>query len=130
MVTANDYQLRLFNGDIGIVIPDPDGTPKVHFPSHDGGVRQLSPLRLPPHETVFAMTVHKSQGSEFNKVLMLLPYADTEICTRELIYTGMTRARESVELWGEEGAFLAAVARRVERTSGLREALWGTKIDG
>ncbi|TWJ18746.1 exodeoxyribonuclease V subunit alpha [Geobacter argillaceus] len=125
MVTANDYQLRLFNGDIGIVIPDPDGTPKVHFPSPDGGVRQLSPLRLPPHETVYAMTVHKSQGSEFTKVLMLLPYADTEICTRELIYTAMTRAREAVELWGNESGFLAAVSRRVERRSGLREALWG-----
>ena len=128
MVTANDYQLRLFNGDIGIVIPDPDGTPKVHFPSPDGGVRQLSPSRLPPHETVFAMTVHKSQGSEFNKVLLILPYGDTEICTRELIYTGLTRSRESVELWGEEKGFLAAVNRRVERQSGLREALWGNGI--
>ena len=125
MVTANDYQLRLFNGDIGIVIPDPDGTPKVHFPSPDGGVRQLSPSRLPPHETVYAITVHKSQGSEFNRVLLLLPYADTEICTRELVYTAMTRAREAVELWGDESGFLAAVSRRVERRSGLREALWG-----
>lgn len=125
MVTANDYQLRLFNGDIGIVFPDPDGTPKVHFPSPAGGVRQLSPLRLPPHETVYAMTVHKSQGSEFNRVLLLLPYADTEICTRELVYTAMTRARQAVELWGDESGFLAAVSRRVERRSGLREGLWG-----
>lgn len=125
MVTANDYQLRLFNGDIGIIVPGRDGSAQVAFPSPDGGVRLLSPLRLPPHETVFAMTVHKSQGSEFDRVLLLMPYADMEICTRELVYTGMTRARTSVDFWGDSNAFVAAVSRRIERASGLRKALWG-----
>ncbi len=70
------------------------------------------------------MTVHKSQGSEFNRVLLLLPDADTPVLTRELIYTGITRARERVEVWGKEEVFRAAVSRRIERTSGLRDELW------
>lgn len=127
MITANDYGLKLFNGDIGIVFPDPaaGGRELVHFPDPAGGVRTVSPLRLPAHETVYAMTIHKSQGSEFGRILMLLPAQDTEILTRELIYTGMTRARKGVEIWGREELFLAAVGRRVERSSGLKEALQG-----
>jgi exodeoxyribonuclease V alpha subunit len=127
MITVNDYNMKLFNGDIGIVLPDPesDGTPRVFFPSPDGGVRKVPPVRLPAHDTVFAMTIHKSQGSEFNRLLMLLPGNDSEALTRELIYTGLTRAKSFVEIWGEEEVFKSAVSRRVERTSGLREALWG-----
>jgi exodeoxyribonuclease V alpha subunit len=126
IVTANDYNLKLFNGDIGIVFPDPDAAGKafVHFPTPDGGVRKVSPLRLPAHETVYAMTIHKSQGSEFELVLMLLPAHDAEVVTRELIYTGITRARHGVEIWGREDLFATAVARRIDRKSGLREALW------
>jgi exodeoxyribonuclease V alpha subunit len=127
MITVNDYNLKLFNGDIGIVFPDPEanGSPKVFFPSLEGGVRKVSPLRLPEHETVYAMTIHKSQGSEFNRILLLLPEQESELLTRELIYTGLTRAKNAVEIWGDEGVFRAAVSRRVERTSGLRKALWG-----
>lgn len=127
MITANDYTLKLFNGDIGVVFPDPASGNKlqVHFPAPEGGVRPVSPLRLPAHETVYAMTIHKSQGSEFDRVLMLLPSHDTEVMTRELVYTGITRAREGVEIWGNEELFLAAVKRRTRRSSGLREALWG-----
>ena len=127
MITVNDYNLKLFNGDIGIVRPDPelDGSPRVFFPSPDGGVRKVSPVRLPTHDTVFAMTIHKSQGSEFNRLLMLLPGNDSEALSRELIYTGLTRAKSAVEIWGDEEVFRNAVSRRVERTSGLREALWG-----
>jgi exodeoxyribonuclease V alpha subunit len=127
MITVNDYNLKLFNGDIGIVLPDPDsdGDPRVFFPSPDGGVRKVSPVRLPLHDTVFAMTIHKSQGSEFNRLLLLLPVNDSEVLTRELIYTGLTRAKSAVEIWGDEEVFRSAVSRRVERTSGLREALWG-----
>lgn len=127
MITVNDYNLRLFNGDIGIVFPDREanGSPKVFFPSPEGGVRTVSPLRLPAHDTVYAMTIHKSQGSEFNRILLLLPEQDSEILTRELIYTGLTRAKNAVEIWGNEGVFRAAVSRRVERASGLRKALWG-----
>lgn len=125
MVTENDYSLRLFNGDIGIVLPEPaSGTLKAFFAGSDGRVRGLLPARLPRHETVFAMTVHKSQGSEFARILMVLPDRENPVLTRELVYTGVTRASESVELWLNEPVFRAAVARRVERASGLREALW------
>ncbi|UFS70143.1 exodeoxyribonuclease V subunit alpha [Geomonas sp. RF6] len=126
MITVNDYNLKLFNGDIGIVLPDQEGEGalRVFFPSPDGGVRKVSPVRLPAHDTVFAMTVHKSQGSEFDKVLMVLPAHETEALTRELIYTGITRAKSSVEIWGDEEVFLGAVSRKVDRKSGLRDALW------
>ncbi|NVN92537.1 MAG: exodeoxyribonuclease V subunit alpha [Desulfuromonadales bacterium] len=126
MVTANDYNLKLFNGDIGIVFPDPDADGKalVHFPTPEGDVRTVSPLRLPAHETVYAMTIHKSQGSEFERLLMLLPAHDVDVVTRELIYTGITRARSRVEIWGRDDLFVTAVARKIERKSGLSEALW------
>ncbi len=126
IVTANDYNLKLFNGDIGIVFPDSeaDGKVCVHFPTPDGGIRKVSPLRLPAHETVYAMTIHKSQGSEFERVVMLLPVPDAEVMTRELIYTGITRARNRVEIWGREDLFATAVARRIDRKSGLKDALW------
>ena len=126
MITVNDYNLKLFNGDVGIVFPDYDagGKPRVYFPTPDGGVRKISPLRLPAHETVYAMTIHKSQGSEFERVLLLLPAHDSEIMTRELIYTGITRAKDAVEIWGDEKVFVAAVARKIERKSGLKDALW------
>jgi exodeoxyribonuclease V alpha subunit len=85
----------------------------------------VPPVRLPEHETVFAMTVHKSQGSEFEEVLLLLPDRDSPVLTRELLYTGVTRARFGVDIWLEAAVFHASVNRQVQRTSGLREALWG-----
>jgi exodeoxyribonuclease V alpha subunit len=126
MVTTNDYDLRLFNGDIGIVLPDPesDGNPRVFFPSEEGGIRKIPPARLPSHETVYAMTVHKSQGSEFGRVLFLLPDRETEILTRELVYTAMTRASARVDILGDAEVFKGAVSRRIRRNSGLRERLW------
>jgi len=128
MVTVNDYAVRLFNGDIGITLPDPDRPDAlaVFFPAEQGGVRKVSPLRLPQHETVFAMTVHKSQGSEFDRLLLVMPPADSRVVTRELLYTGITRARESVVLWCGEESLRAAVCRRIDRRSGLQQALWGT----
>ena len=127
MITRNDYSRRLFNGDIGITLPDPDsaGQLAVFFRSADGGVRKISPHRLPAHETVYAMTVHKSQGSEFERLLLIMPPFDSQVLTREILYTGMTRARKHVELWCTEEIFLATVARRIARRSGLRQALWG-----
>lgn len=127
MVTKNDYNLRLFNGDIGITLADPGGNYqlRVFFPSPDGGIRKFPPLRLPDHETVYAMTVHKSQGSEFNQVLHILPDVSARVLTRELVYTAITRAKEKVEVWGREEVFHTAVSRRITRASGLREALWG-----
>jgi exodeoxyribonuclease V alpha subunit len=131
LVTVNDYNLKLFNGDIGIVFPDPeaDDAPRVYFPSPDGGVRKISPVRLPAHETVYAMTVHKSQGSEFERILLLLPAHDSELLSRELVYTAITRAKNGAAIWGTGEIFIAAVARRIERSSGLRDALWAAHDD-
>ncbi len=127
MITSNDYQLDLFNGDVGLALKDSESADeiRVFFISADNTIRKFHPLRLPAHETVFAMTVHKSQGSEFDHVLLLLPDRDSPVLTRELIYTGITRARKKVEVWGVEPIFKNAVSRRIERTSGLRDALWG-----
>jgi len=127
LITSNDYNLRLFNGDVGIVLPDPGANNdlRVFFPAADGTMRRFHPIRLPEHETVYAMTVHKSQGSEFDGLLLLLPDRESPVLTRELIYTAITRARERVEIWGTERVFRTAISRRIERTSGLRDALWG-----
>ena len=124
LVTENDYIHKLFNGDTGIILPDPEsGHLRAFFAAPDGTVRAIPPEFLPRHETAFAMTVHKSQGSEFDRVLMVLPPEDTILLTRELIYTGITRARQSVTLWSDDAIFSAAVKRRTERRSGLREKL-------
>ena len=124
MITRNDYNLKLFNGDIGLLLPDSDsGEPRAFFPGSDNTLRKFLPLRLPEHETAYAMTVHKSQGSEFDRVLLILPDRESPILSRELLYTGITRARTSVELWFDEKVFRAALARRVTRTSGLCDAL-------
>jgi len=127
MITKNDYRLRLFNGDIGIVMTDHTKKTgmRVFFTGTDGSVRSFPPIRLHDHETVFAMTVHKSQGSEFDNVLFVLPDRDTQVLTRELIYTAITRTKEKIQVWGKEDIFLTAVARRIQRSSGLRDALWG-----
>jgi exodeoxyribonuclease V alpha subunit len=125
LILKNDYSLRLFNGDVGLVWPHPDtGELRVWFLDPEGNVRDFAPGRLPEHETVFAMTVHKSQGSEFNEVLLILPDRDSPVLTRELIYTGVTRARRRIELWLHEPTFHLALARRTERTSGLAARLW------
>jgi exodeoxyribonuclease V alpha subunit len=124
MITRNDYSLKLFNGDIGVALPDVNGEMRVFFAAVDGKIRKFSPARLPAHETVYAMTIHKSQGSEFGSVLLILPSEDAPILTRELIYTGLTRARNQVEIWSTEKVLRAALAKRVSRTSGLRDALW------
>ena len=95
MITRNDYNLKLFNGDIGIILPDADsGEPRAFFPGPDNTVRKFLPLRLPEHETAYALTVHKSQGSEFDRVLLVLPDRESPVLSRELLYTGITRARK------------------------------------
>ena len=125
LITINDYAMRLFNGDIGILFPDPEhgGALRAFFPTPDGALRSIPPERLPAHETAYAMTIHKSQGSEFEHVLMLLPPVESELLTRELLYTGITRAKKSVELWANETVFCAAVRKKRERNSGLCDAL-------
>jgi exodeoxyribonuclease V alpha subunit len=126
MITRNNAQLRLYNGDVGLILADPDrnGELSAVFPEGAGQFRRFSPQRLPEYETVYAMTVHKSQGSEFDTVLLILSDQDAPILTRELIYTGITRARKQVLLWSDEGVFVSAVSRCIRRTSGLRDALW------
>jgi exodeoxyribonuclease V alpha subunit len=125
LITRNDYNLRLFNGDMGIALPDPGAGDelRVFFQDSEGRLRKFHPLRLPEHEAMYAVTVHKSQGSEFDEILFLLPDRDSPVLTRELIYTAITRARERVQIWGNADVFRDAVARRTVRTSGLRDAL-------
>lgn len=127
MITRNDYNLGLFNGDIGLILPDPEfgGELRAFFPSGTG-MRKVLPLRLPEHESAFAMTVHKSQGSEFDRVLLIMPDRDAPLLTRELIYTAITRAMKSVELLSGDELFATAVERQIVRRSGLRDRLWGS----
>lgn len=136
LVTRNDYSLGLMNGDIGIALrlPEPPESPsapvrevlRVVFPRNDGSgtLRHILPSRLSAVETVFAMTVHKSQGSEFAHCALILPDSLNPVLTKELVYTGITRARHWFSLIeSRAGIFEQAVQRRVERRSGLREAL-------
>jgi len=125
LVTQNDYALGLFNGDVGIALADDEAPERVRIVFETSrGVRRLTPGRLPLHEAVWATTVHKSQGSEFDRVLLVLPSEDSPLVTRELVYTGITRSRGQVEIWGSETVLDAGLGRRLARSSGLREALW------
>lgn len=123
LIGSNDYALGLFNGDLGLLLPDPAGALRAWFAGPDGTPRALAPSRLPAHESAYALTVHKSQGSEFTRVLLILPPQPSPLLTRELIYTALTRAREGVTVWGSEATLAAAIGRRLERDSGLGEAL-------
>lgn len=134
LVSRNNYNLRLFNGDIGILFEDSQrgeshGELRAFFAGPEEDLRSYLPLQLPEHETAFALTVHKSQGSEFERVLLILPAEDNPMLTRELIYTGLTRASKRVELWANEAPFRTAVQRRITRRSGLRDALWNDGTD-
>ncbi|HSV95594.1 MAG TPA: exodeoxyribonuclease V subunit alpha [Spirochaetota bacterium] len=124
MVTRNDYSLGLYNGDIGVILDGAEGL-RAWFSSRDGGARSFMPRLLPEHETVYAMTVHKSQGSEFDRVVLVMPEKTSPVLTRELVYTGVTRARRSVEIWSPADVLAPAIETPVRRTSGLRDALWG-----
>jgi exodeoxyribonuclease V alpha subunit len=125
MVLRNDYVLKLFNGDVGIVLPDATGAPLVYFPDSavEGGFRAVAPVRLPEHETAFASTVHKAQGSEFDRVLLLLPAQPSRVVTRELVYTAVTRARAHVTLVTGSEVLAQAIASPTHRYSGLMARL-------
>ena len=125
MIRRNDYNLRLYNGDIGIFLKDEAGQLRVCFPDADGQYRWITPSRLPLLEPAYAMTVHKSQGSEFDQVLLVLPEKDTPLLTRELLYTAVTRAKVRFAVSGSGAILEQAVARRLQRPSGLMDALWG-----
>jgi exodeoxyribonuclease V alpha subunit len=127
MILRNDETLRLYNGDIGVVLPDPHDPlrPRVFFPPLGRGeVRGFAPAMLPPFETVFATTIHKSQGSEYDHVVVVLPDVDAPVLSRELLYTAITRARKAMTLIGPKPVLRAAIAREVRRDSGLGDRLW------
>ena len=130
MISQNDYQVRLFNGDIGIAweeeparVPTGASSLSVVFPMEGGEMRRVLPSRLPEHETVYAMTVHKAQGSEFDHVLLILPDYASPVLTREMLYTGITRARKRIEIWARRETIEWSIERRAIRHSGLRDAL-------
>jgi exodeoxyribonuclease V alpha subunit len=121
MVTRNDAQLGVFNGDVGVVLPGTEGKPKVWFLDGEA-LRSVSVMRLAQVDTAFVMTVHKSQGSEFEHTALVLPPGGAEVLSRELVYTGITRAREHFTLIEAEAGLLeAAILRPSVRASGLAQ---------
>lgn len=125
MVLRNDDVLKLFNGDVGIALPDREGRLLVYFPERDGSFRGIAPQRMPEHELAFATTVHKAQGSEFSRVALVLPARIRRVVTRELLYTAITRARLGVAIMGSEAVLVNAVETPTERRSGLGARLQG-----
>lgn len=124
LVTENSYRHGLFNGDVGICLADGDGTPLAWFFDNGrgeggNGVRAFHPAALPSHESAFAMTVHKAQGSEFDEVWLQLPRSDSRVLSRELLYTGLTRARSALHVAGSAEVIAAALSRHARRVSGL-----------
>ena len=118
LITENSYRHGLFNGDVGICLADAAGTPLAWFPG-DGDVRAFHPAALPAHESAFAITVHKAQGSEFDEVWLQLPRADSRVLSRERVYTGLTRARTVLHVAGSADVIAAALGRHAGRVSGL-----------
>ncbi|MHB8809287.1 MAG: exodeoxyribonuclease V subunit alpha [Desulfobulbaceae bacterium] len=124
MIRKNHYGLQLFNGDTGIVWPDDDGRLQAWFAQPEGGLRPVALSMLPAHDTAYAATVHQAQGSEFAEVLFLLPLQDNRILCRELVYTGLTRARHKLTLADPASLLADAICRRAVRYSGLTARLW------
>jgi exodeoxyribonuclease V alpha subunit len=123
LITENAYDVKLMNGDVGLVLPTRDGLAAV-FPSEDQvGVRAVATSRLPPHEGALVMTVHKSQGSQFDRVALVLAGRPSPIQTRELVYTGVTRAKNQLAWLGTAAELRQALGLRVARASGLGELL-------
>jgi exodeoxyribonuclease V alpha subunit len=133
LVTANDYGLQLYNGDTGVIVDDRPGgeEPRVRAVfERRGDLLAVSPTRLGAAETVHAMTIHKSQGSQFGRVAVLLPDARSPVLSRELLYTAATRARHHLTIAGDEEAVRTAITSPIARASGLGEALWGPGSGG
>jgi exodeoxyribonuclease V alpha subunit len=157
MITSNDYQSRLFNGDVGVVIKNDEASretgrevlnvwfqdaaktsnePYTNGVEAGSGFRSLLPAQLPAHDTMYAMTTHKSQGSEFSRVIFCLPQSDhgtgkyksSEILNRELLYTGITRAKQQFILFADPYSVTNAVNQVCRRASGLASAL--ARVDG
>ncbi len=134
LVTRNDYAARLYNGDVGLCLAEADGSLRVWFETVDENgevsARSFAPGTLPPHEGGFAITVHKSQGSEYDLAAVLLPPdPQHRLLSRQLLYTGLSRARRQVELWGTPASVAAALAQPVQRVGGLAERLRAAATD-
>lgn len=123
LITHNDYELGLYNGDLGITVPLDRGAFQVLFPTAEGKARTIAVSRLPAHETAFAMSVHKSQGSEVDEIAVLLPERPSPVLCRELLYTAITRAKKHVVVYGSEAIVRHALTTRIVRDSGLRDAI-------
>lgn len=123
LITANHYALGLFNGDIGITLLDEQGRLRVYFIAPHRSVTAIAPSRLPAHQTSYALTVHKAQGSEFEQVLLLLPPSWSLLLTRELLYTAITRAKSRLTLYADRTVLQAMVNSRGERCSRLAQRL-------
>ncbi|MFZ2512147.1 MAG: ATP-binding domain-containing protein, partial [Gordonia sp. (in: high G+C Gram-positive bacteria)] len=126
LVNANDRTHDIFNGDSGVVIADPTGTSgdglSVVF-ARGSDVKSLHPSQLSDASPVYAMTIHRSQGSQFGTVTVILPETDAQLLTKELLYTAVTRARHAVRIVGSQEALRAAVGRSVQRASGLGSSI-------
>ena len=127
MVTENDPKKGLFNGDVGVAIRDKDGRLKVVFPDYSGesSSRYYEPFSLPEHEDAFATTIHKAQGSEADKIVLVLPPEDSRILSRELLYTGLTRAKEGLWIFANQEVISRCLERSIQRVSGLTKKLEG-----
>ncbi|HSG61371.1 MAG TPA: ATP-binding domain-containing protein, partial [Pseudomonadales bacterium] len=130
IIQSNDYNLGLFNGDIGLILQDQDKPDRLmaHFIKADGTVLKVLPARLPSNETCYAMTVHKSQGSEFDSVALVLPRnpspSQWQLLTKELVYTAITRAKTQFTCLGTQKVFERAASHATQRASGLADRLW------
>ncbi|MCG8382828.1 MAG: exodeoxyribonuclease V subunit alpha [Gammaproteobacteria bacterium] len=129
MIHENNPELGLFNGDVGIAKCNQEGEVQVCFTGQSGEIRGVSPLRLPAHSSAYAMTIHKSQGSEFDHVLIILPDKTVAILSRELLYTGITRARQQVSLLASTKVLEAAIKTPIQRNSGLAQKLADASSD-
>lgn len=122
MVTENNYVLELFNGDCGVIL-EKDGEKRGYFSANDGSVRSVPVSMLPNVETVYAMTVHKSQGSEYDEVMIILPEKEMSVLTKELVYTAVTRAKKKLSIIADEFILECSVKKSAARNSGLADAL-------
>ena len=127
IITSNNYSLNIFNGDTAVIVQDSSDSTnlKVAFRNQDNSIRYLLLRQIVSWEPAYSLTVHKSQGSEFDSVLVILPPVQSPVLTRELLYTAVTRAKKRVEIWGTPQILSSCINSQIVRTSGLREKLWG-----
>lgn len=128
IINRNDYTLGLNNGEIGICVKKGSAAPQIYFQQQQEFLK-VAPSRLPEHKTAYALTVHKSQGSEFDRVLLMLPPRKSRVLTRELLYTAVTRAKESVQIAGNEKILGDGIDAKLKRSSGLEDLLWSDRTN-